>query len=178
MTRNQFNIGIALCLIFLAATLRLLPHPDNFAPITAAAIFGGAFLPRRYALTVPLAVMILTDLVIGLHDVILVTWGTYALIALASNIWLKKPSFGRAAVLALASSLFFFLTTNFAVWLVSDMYPHTLAGLAGCFTLALPFFRGTLTSDVIYTTVLFGVYALAKPAGEWLIGQRGISSRI
>jgi hypothetical protein len=170
MNRDRLNFGIALCLVILAAAIRLLPHPDNFAPIAAVAIFGGALLPRRYALTVPLAAMVLTDLVIGMHDLILVTWGSYLLIALASNAWLKKPSLKRGVFLTLGSSLFFFATTNFAVWLFDGMYPHTLAGLAECFTLALPFFRNTLMSDAVYTAGLFGIYALSTARGERRFG--------
>lgn len=166
---NRTNAGIAATLILLAATLRLLPHPENFAPITAVAIFGGALLPRRLAVVAPLAAIIVTDLIIGMHDLIPVTWGSFALIALASNVWLKKPTFLRGAGMALASSFFFFVTTNFAVWLTSGMYDRTLAGLAQCFALAVPFFRNTLISDLIYTGVLFGLYAFAVQAGKQLV---------
>lgn len=169
---NRTNVSIAVTLVLLAATLRLLPHPENFAPITAVAIFGGAMLSRRLGVFVPLAAIIVTDMIIGLHDLIPVTWGSFALIALTSNVWLKKPTLPKGAALALGSSLFFFVTTNFAVWLTSGMYDRTLAGLARCFTLALPFFRNTLTSDLIYTGALFGLYAFAVQAGERLAGTQ------
>ena len=63
--------------------------------------------------------------------------------------------------MAISASLFFFLVTNFAVWLWSGMYAHTIAGLSECFTLGLPFFRNTLLSDVMYTYGLFGLYSVA-----------------
>ncbi len=165
MNRRYVSLGIALCLIVLAASLRVLPHPDNFVPITAVAIFGGALLPRRLGVAVPLAAIIMSDLIIGLHDLIPVTWGAFALIALASNAWLRRPSWKRGILLTLGSSLFFFEVTNFAVWVTSGMYAHTLAGLQECFVLALPFFRNTLLSDVSFTFALFVLYAWATAAG-------------
>ena len=56
----------------------------------------------------------------------------------------------------------FFIVTNFGVWLVGNLYPKTLAGLAGCYVAAIPFFRNTLAGNVVYTLVLFGGFALAQ----------------
>lgn len=161
VNKSYLNLGIAVGLISLAVVLRLLPHPANFAPIAAIAIFGGAILPRSYAILVPLAAIIVSDLAIGLHDLIPVTWGAYALIAAASSGWLKQRSFVRVASLTLGGSLFFFFVTNLAVWQWSGMYDRTLAGLLSCFELAVPFFRNTLLSDAVYTAGLFGLYKLA-----------------
>lgn len=155
------NTGIALCLIALAVTLRILPHPANFAPVAAVAIFGGAILPRKMAVWTPVAAMMISDLVIGLHNLIAVTWGCYALIALASSYWLRKPNLRRGLALTLSGSLLFFFATNFAVWVWSGMYAHTWQGLGQCFSLALPFFRNTALSDLIYSGALFGAYYLA-----------------
>lgn len=168
MTKKQsiLNAAIALCLIAFAVTLRILPHPANFAPVAAVAIFGGAVLPRRLAVWTPVAAMMISDLIIGLHNLIPVTWGCYALIALASSYWLRKPSFKRGLALTLSGSLFFFFATNFAVWVWSGMYEHTWNGLARCFTLALPFFRGTAFGDLAYTAALFGSYYLAVRIGS------------
>src|SRR3989344_4267322 len=161
MKRFRTETLIVLCLIALGVSLRVIPHPDNFAPMAAIAIFGGALLPKRLALLAPLGAMIISDAFIGFHSLIVVTWGCYALIALASQLWLKKPNLLRMATITLGSSLFFFVVTNFAVWLTSGMYSLNIAGLARCFVLALPFFRNTLLSDLIYTSSLFGFYYLA-----------------
>lgn len=170
MRKNRhLNLAIALALIAMAVGLRVLPHPANFAPVAAVAIFGGAVLPRRLAVWTPVAAMIASDLIIGLHNLILVTWGCYALIALASSYWLRKPSFKRGISLTLSSSLFFFFVTNFAVWVWSGMYVHTWAGLVQCYDMALPFFRNTALSDMIYTGVLFGAYALASQMGRKIL---------
>lgn len=166
MSKNRLNILTALVLIGLVVCLRILPHPANFAPVAAVAIFGGAVLPRRLAVWTPVAAMMLSDLVIGLHNLILITWGCYALIALASAHWLRKPSFLRGLGLTISGSLFFFFVTNFAVWLWSGMYVHSWAGLSQCYIMALPFLRGTFLGDLVFTAALFGVYALATSYGE------------
>ncbi len=156
---TQLQIGIVLSLVAFAVMLRLLPHPANFAPVAAIAIFGGATLPRKWAVWVPLVAMVLSDAIIGFYSIMPIIWACYVLIAFASSYWLAKPTLVKGAILTVSSSLFFFVVTNFAVWLFDGMYAHTLAGLAECYTLALPFFRNTFLSDLLYTSALFGVYA-------------------
>lgn len=166
MTRHNINLGVAVGLTALAAILRILPHPANFAPVTAMAIFGGAILPRRLAIWVPLGTMMISDLVIGWHHLIPLTWGCYALIGLTSSYVMKKPNLVRGLSITMASSVFFFVATNLAVWQWDKMYDHTWSGLGQCFTMALPFFRNTALSDLFYTAVLFGTYYLISRASR------------
>lgn len=153
---------IVVALIALAVVVRLLPHPANFAPVAAVAIFGGALLPRRWALILPLTVMVLSDVVIGFHSTIWATWGSFVMIALMSNRYLSTISPLRVVGAGVASASFFFLATNLAVWLQGTMYDMSLAGLAQCYYNALPFFRNTLLSDVLYTSLLFSVYVVVS----------------
>ncbi len=151
--------GLALTLIAFAIISRVLPHPANFAPIAAVAIFGGAILPRKWATFLPLVAMIISDLFIGLHPLILVTWGSFAIVALASNRFLKHItplSIGTASV---GASMFFFLVSNLGVWLEGRLYALTFEGLIHCYYNALPFFRNTLLGDLFYSSLLFGAYA-------------------
>jgi hypothetical protein len=166
---GQLNLAIALCLITLGVVMRLLPHPANFAPIAAIAIFGGSVLPRRLAIWVPVGAMMVSDFFIGLHNLILLTWGCYFLIALASSRWLQKPTLRRGALLTVSGSVGFYVITNFGVWVTSGMYAHTWSGLVSCYTLALPFFRNTVLSDLVYTGALFGLYALATSEARRLV---------
>jgi len=62
--------------------------------------------------------------------------------------------------LCLASSVSFFLTTNFAVWAFDGIYSHDLAGLTACYVAALPFFKNTIIGDLFWTCALFGGYQL------------------
>lgn len=135
---------------------RLLPHAANFVPVTALALLAAAYLPRRAALAVPLAIMVLSDLVIGLHPLIAYTWGSFVLIGfIGAAVYKKTQNRWYVAGLGPVGAGVFFVVTNFGVWLQGGMYSHTWAGLAHCFTMALPFFRSTLLSDMVYTPVLF-----------------------
>src|SRR6266852_1781026 len=57
--------GLILGLILLAVVGRLIPHPDNFTPIMAVALFAGATLSTRIAYVVPLAALVASDLLLG-----------------------------------------------------------------------------------------------------------------
>lgn len=171
MKKSTAGVLLAICLILAAVSLRLLPHPANFAPVTAVAIFGGAVLPRRLALWVPLAAMAVSDAIIGFHSLVPVTWGFYALVALASSHWLRQRNIFRGALVTIGSSVGFFVVTNFGVWATSGMYAHSWAGIVRCYEMALPFFRNTVLSDVVYTAALFSVYVLATK-----LAAKGLSS--
>lgn len=170
MTIRTFNRTIAVSLISLAALLRVLPHPPNFAPVAAVALFAGAVLPRRLGVIIPLLAMVASDAIIGFHSLILVTWGCYAVIALASHYWLQQRTVWRIAFATVGASLFYFIVTNYAVWQFEDMYSHSMSGLIRCFTLALPFLRNTLLSDLLFSASLFGLYTLAHKSGQQFFG--------
>ena len=144
--------------ILLAAASRLLPHPPNFTPIGAIALFGGAHLRERWlAFIVPLAAMALSDLVIGWHRLVPLVYGSFAL-TVVIGMWLRdrKSVWPITAAAALASSVLFFVLTNFGVWAFGAMYPKTLPGLVATYVAAIPFFRNTVAGDLFYTAVLFG----------------------
>lgn len=146
-------------LVVLAAVLmRFLPHPANVAPIAAMALFGGAYLNKKYAIFLPLVVMFASDLFLGFHKTMPFVYGSF-LIASIIGISLKnkvkiKPVLGAS----LLSSVIFYVVTNFGVWLTSGMYEMTFLGLIKCYVMAIPFFRNTLAGDLFYTVMMFGGY--------------------
>lgn len=153
---------LAIAFVIAGAILRFVPHFPNFAPITAMALFGGVYLGKKYALIVPLMAMLVSDLFIGFYDIKLMT-GVYISFLLVGLIGLfikKYKNIGTIIGGTILSSVLFFLITNFAVWAFYDWYPHTLSGLTQCFTMAIPFFRGTLMGDLFYVTILFGIYEI------------------
>lgn len=157
--RFLFLVGIILA----AAVSRLIPHPPNFSPIAAIALFGGAqFADKRLAFLVPLAAMFLSDLVLGLHSLIPVIYGGFALIV-CLGFWLRRRqnvwAIGGAAIVG---ALLFFVLTNFGVWAIGHLYPKTPAGLVDCYVAAIPFFRNTLLSNLLYSALLFGGLAVAE----------------
>ncbi len=163
LTKNDSTgLIIALTLIAFAVVSRVLPHPANFAPIAAVAIFGGALLPRKLALTLPLVAMILSDMYLGLHPLIMFTWGSFVLIALLSSFRFKSISVLSVVGGSLGASVLFYVVTNFGVWIEGRLYAPTFSGLINCYVNALPFFRNTLLGDMVYSGMLFGVYVSAQ----------------
>ncbi len=155
------SIMLAVILILFAAFSRLIPHAPNFTPVISIALFAGAYLRKRYAFFVPIAAMLLSDLVIGFYALgsMAFVYGTILLIVAMGLFLEKKVSAGKLLGLSLAGTALFFITTNFAVWLVpGSIYPKTLAGLAQCYVMAIPFFGNMVLSTLIYSAAMFGAY--------------------
>ena len=151
--------------ILAAAALRLVPHPPNFSPIDAMALFSGAYLSRRsiaLALAAPLAALLLSDALLGFYSGFWMTYLAVAAIALIGSAALGRRSAFRVGLAAVAGSISFFLISNFGTWALSGMYAHTSAGLVACYTAAISFFQNTLAGDLFYATLLFGGFALAE----------------
>ena len=158
---NGVYIAIVASLILLAVFGRVMPHPPNFTPMAAVAIFGAAILPRRWALILPLLAMIASDLIIGIYPMFMFTWGAFALIAWLSNRYIKQIKPALVVGASLGASILFYLVSNFGVWLEGRMYPLTATGLLNCYYQAIPFFRNTLLGDLVFTVMLFSLYAFA-----------------
>ena len=153
----------AVGMVLLAAGARLIPHPANATPLVAMALFSGAVFTRKsWGVLIPLTAMLLSDLVLGLHDQMVSVYGSIILISMIGFALSKKRSVIRVAGASVASSLTFFAITNFTVWLSSGFYAHTANGLAQCYILALPFFRNGLIADLFFSGVLFGAWALVR----------------
>lgn len=144
-------------LIAAGAILRVAPHPANFAPIGAMALFGGAVFPGAWAFAVPLAALLLSDLVLGFYSAWIWVYASFALIVVIGMMLRARRTPLRIVGAALASSLLFFVITNFGEWL-GPLYPHTAAGLRSDFIAAIPFFRNTVLSDLVYSLAFFGIY--------------------
>ena len=149
--------GLPYALIAAGALLRIAPHPPNFAPLGAIALFGGAVLPPGWAIVVPLATLALSDAVLGTYPGMIWVYGSFVLITLIGMVLRQRRTVLRLAGAALASSVLFFLVTNLGEWF-GPLYPHTLAGLWADYVAAIPFYWNTLLSDLGYTLAIFGVY--------------------
>ena len=148
-------------LLLMGILARFAPHPANATPLLAIALFGGAYLPKRWGILLPLGIVALTDFALGWHVTVPFTWGAFALVGFLGW-WIRtNPSAARILGGTLAGAVLFYLITNFGVWVVRDFYPRTPAGLWECYVAALPFFRNALAGDIIYVTALFGTYAIA-----------------
>jgi len=151
------------CLILVAAASRVVPHPPNFTPITAIALFGGAYFSKKWlAFFIPFSSLFLSNLVLGYGVGSYVVYASFALVVSIGLLLRRRKSALAIGAAALASSVLFFLITNFAVWLFDNMYPKTVTGLIMCYTAAIPFFKNAVLGNAFYTIVLFGGFALAQ----------------
>lgn len=147
-------------IISFAVILRLVPHPANFAPIGALALFGGVYLEKKYALVIPLIAMFVSDMILGFHSSMLAVYGSF-LIAGCIGLWIRNHKSVTTVIAAsLSSSIIFFVLTNFNFWYADALYPKTMVGLMASYINAIPFFRNTILGDLFYTGVFFGGYNL------------------
>jgi len=154
---------LALALILLAAALRIAPHPWNFTPVGAMALFSGAVLrDRRLAFFFPLLALFLGDIFIGFHKLIPIVYASF-LVNVAIGLWLRdRRTVVRITLATLLGAIQFFIVTNFAVWQFLSGFAHTASGLAACYIAGIPFFWNTLAGDAVYAALFFGGYALAE----------------
>jgi hypothetical protein len=164
-------------MILAAAMARLAPHPPNVTPIGAMALFGGAcFISRRTTYLLPLAAMLLSDLVLGatrydLRSLIATQPVVYICILATTAIGqciADRRSAWQVGGAALAGSLLFFLVTNLTTWASGQLYALTASGLAECYTKAIPFFRNSLIGDAAFTAILFGGLAMLENRVAWM----------
>lgn len=150
---------LILTTIIAAALARLLPHPANVAPIAAPALFSGYRLKGLSRFVIPIAAMIVSDLVLGFHATMPFVYASFILTVCIGAV-IRSQSPGSLALRSLTGSVLFFLITNFGVWATGTMYAHTAAGLIQAYTLGLPFFRNTLIGYLFFTYAVFYGYLL------------------
>jgi len=151
---------LAFIIISFGILSRVVVHTPNFSPVLSMAFLGGMYLKGRQAVLVPLALMVISDLIIGFYPLMAITWGSIVLISIL-GLWLKeRKSFINILSGSIFSAVIFFIVSNFGAWLT--LYPHTVDGLRQCYILAIPFFRSSLVSTVAYSLVFYAAY-------EWLL---------
>jgi len=178
MKKQKIDIrfGVLSLLVLLAAFSRLIPHPPNFAPIGAMALFGAAYFSKKYiALIIPVLSMWLSDLVINnviyaqyfdgftfFYQGFYWTYAAFIVIGVIGFFMLKKIQLKSVALASLLAAVLFFVISNFGVWASGTMYPKNFSGLLACYTAAIPFFKNTLMGNLVYSVVLFGAFELAQ----------------
>ncbi|HBU06656.1 MAG TPA: hypothetical protein DEB09_01070 [Candidatus Magasanikbacteria bacterium] len=160
MLKNITKIITPILLIILGVATRFLPHPANFAPIGAIALFGALYLPKKYALIIPLLAMFISDIFIGFYSwqIMVAVYGSFILAGILGLTIRKNIKFASVLSITLLSSVLFFIITNFAVWAFGTMYIHNFTGLMQSYIMAIPFFKNSLLGDLFYVGVLVGGY--------------------
>lgn len=163
--KTQFVIAT----IALVALSRLLPHPFNFTPIGAIALFAGTYITnKKQAFLFPIITLLISDILLqlvngsGFYRDMVFVYGSFALVTAIGFILRGREQRQTIMVASLVSSILFFVITNFGTWLMYDMYPKTGFGLISCYIAGIPFFKGTIMGDLFYNIILFGSFALAK----------------
>jgi hypothetical protein len=123
---------------------RLIPHPPNFTSAIAVAFYLPALFGLKYII-LSLTAFILSDLLLGMHNLLLFTWGSILLIGIFSK-YFKNYYFRLAGITS--SCLIFFIISNFGVWLLSNTYSGDITGLITCYVMGIPFLKNSLASSL------------------------------
>lgn len=151
-------------LIIIGILTRFLPHPANFTAVGAVALFSGYyFKDKKWALIVPILIMLASDWKIGFYSwpIMASVYLAFALTAFLGMAISRKKWF-YSLPMSLVAALVFYAITNWAVWQFGTWYPHTTAGLVACMVAGIPFIKGTILGNLVYTAVLFGVAEIVK----------------
>ena len=169
----NIRFSVIVSIILILALYRVIPHPPNVSPVAAMALFGGAyFTDRKLAFIIPLFALVVSDLIIGLHSTLPFVYGVFA-VTVVAGIWLSnRLSVITIASTAIATSLLFFIVTNFGAWLFNQgLYPMTSAGLLQSYIAGIPFYANTLIGDLFFTALLFGGFQVLERNISGLVTQ-------
>ena len=147
---------LAFAILLFGVMSRIFIHLPNFTPVIALALFGGLYLGKTRGWVTPLLLMVISDLIIGLHATVLFTWGSMVLIALLGYRMRIHKNVSTLLGTGFLAAVLFFLITNFGAWLA--MYPKTAEGFVSCYVAAIPFFRNSLLSTLVYSVLFCGLY--------------------
>lgn len=175
LTKNKLIYLVLM--IAVGVVCRWLPHPPNFTPILAVSIFfGWRWQSSLLCVFSPLIVMLVSDLVLGLHDTMWIVYATIAVLSLLSKYFKNRQLFSSpiqsVVGMGVLGSVLFFVTTNAVVWWQYTMYPHNLSGLAQSYLAGVPFFHNSLISTIMYLGVFLFIESLVK---RWVVDDKTIS---
>ena len=178
MKKQKINLrfGLLALMVLIAALSRLLPHPPNFAPIGAMALFGAAYFSQKhFAFIIPIIAMWISDLILNnvvygqyfnhfvwFYQGCYWTYGAFILIGTIGFITLQRVKPKNILFASILASISFFLVSNFGVWASGIMYTKDFSGLLTCYSAGLLFFKNTLMGDLVYSGILFGVFEIAQ----------------
>lgn len=155
--------SVLVLMVLVAAFSRLIPHPWNFTAVGAMALFGGAyFSSKRQSLLIPMAALLLSDLVLGFHSTMIYVYLAFALVVVMGWALREERSALRIGTLSLVTSSLFFLISNFGVWAMGGLYTQNWQGLVQCYGAAIPFFDNQIFGDLFFSALLFGGYETVK----------------
>lgn len=150
---NRFLI---ILLVLVGVLTRLIPHPPNFTPVLSVALLSGVYFKNRFSILIPILIMLFSDLIIGGHLTTLWVYSSVLIVFLIGFYMIKEQTIKNVMISSVVGSLVFFFVTNFGVWLIG--YPNNLSGFIACYVAAIPFYKNTLLSALLYSGIIHSGY--------------------
>ena len=159
---KEMRLVIYVLIIFTVIS-RLLPHTFNFTSVGALSLFAGAFLPMRYAWSVPVFCLVVSDAVTGFYHplVMLFVYLGFLTNTFVGQYFLQyKRNVLRITTSGLVAAFIFYIISNFGMWISELGYPLTINGIIECYINGLPYLKITIAANILYSYFLFGTYQL------------------
>ena len=149
------NYILCVLLVLLGIASRFIAHIPNFTPILSIALMSGIYIKNRLVILIPISIMLISDLFIGSH--IIAPWVYSSILIICLIGYFVKNNISNVLLYSVISSVSFFIISNFGVWF-SGGYTYSLEGLILCYTMAIPFFKNTLISTVLFSSLIYVLY--------------------
>ena len=151
---------LILFLIFVGVMSRIYPYAPNFTPMLSIALLSGFYSKNKFFVLLPIFIMLISDIMIGNHAIVPWVYSSFILI-FALGYLIKKSSYSNIFIFSILSSVIFFVISNLGVWFTGG-YSYSFNGLIACYTAAIPFFKNTLISTVLYSSVIHSVVSVVS----------------
>lgn len=169
MNKINVNLGLAIVLVLVAISTRILPHPQNFTAIGATALFGSAyFTQKKWAMFIPFIALFISDLFLnyGRYDVgfgwwSLATYLSFGVSFVVGMLILKKVNVKNIILGSLSASLLFFFISNTISWQFDPFYSKDFSGLMTSLIAGIPFFQNEFAANLLYSALMFGAYSFS-----------------
>lgn len=178
MKTAKFNLetNVIIGLMMIVCLTRLFPIFPNFSPTTAICLFGAAFLKKKWQTAIiSLLLIFFSDVLVNnilyksyfseftlIYEGMIWNYLSYFAIIVLGWFALKKINFTNVLATGLLSSILFFIISNLGVWISGTLYTKDLQGLITCYTMAIPFFKGTILSSLIFSMVFIYGFELFR----------------
>ena len=149
------NYLLCILLIVLGVFSRSITHIPNFTPILSIALISGLYIKNRFIILIPISIMLISDLLIGSH--ITAPWIYFSIALICLIGYLIKNNTANVILYSILSSILFFVISNFGVWFTGG-YTYSLEGLIACYIAAIPFFKNTFISTILFSVFIHTIY--------------------
>jgi hypothetical protein len=148
----------------------------GISAMIAIALFSGLSVSQtKNAFLLPLLSLLVSDVIVeflyhaglfpfaGFYKGMVINY--FLLLSLSViGVFLRNRGLSGTIACIFLGPLFFFLCSNFVVWLQSDGlgYSNDLSGLIKCYIAGLPFFRNSLVSTGVFLPLFIQLYRTAR----------------